>query len=200
MAEVLHDRPRRARGGYGRRLRRLVRWLFAALVLLAVVSTLLGSPGRRRAAGQAPTKPAAAASRTTPVTRPAAPVETQTAPPDQAMVGPPVRVVVRSAPSAARAAAAAFLASYLRLSYGHDHGSALTDATPSLAHYLTSPPPQVTPAIKALHPRVDSVALERTGGGWVGVATISDGASTYVLSCAMTRSGTSWEASSLRVS
>jgi hypothetical protein len=104
---------------------------------------------------------------------------------------------VQRAPTAAYAAARAFIDSYLRLTYGHPRAQ-LVDATPLLVRYLSSSSQPSSPP-NGLRPRIGSLSLEQSGRGWEAVAAVSDGAGTYVLSCAMVRVGAGWEASSVRV-
>ncbi|MBV9193389.1 MAG: hypothetical protein JO168_04530, partial [Solirubrobacterales bacterium] len=86
--------------------------------------------------------------------------------PDQVLV-PDARDNIPAAPPAARKAARALITSWLEYTYGHATARQLQDLTTSLRANLAASPPDVPPAMRALHPRITNIALSKapTAGG-----------------------------------
>ena len=75
----------------------------------------------------------------------------------------------------ARAAARAFLTSYLSISYGRAKPSALRSATPALRKQLREQNPRVPPGAAKRRPRVVALRLEAVGDGRVrATGTVDD--------------------------
>lgn len=76
----------------------------------------------------------------------------------------------------ARAAARAFLSSYLAVSYGQAKPEKLRSATGSLRARLRAQAPRVPPGVTARHPRVVALRLESVADDQVrATATVDDG-------------------------
>ena len=82
-------------------------------------------------------------------------------------------------PAAARRAALGFTRGYLNYTYGHAAAKQLRDLTSTLRAAIAANPPCVPAAVRALHPRVASVALIRQGTGWLADANVTDEQDTY---------------------
>jgi hypothetical protein len=112
-------------------------------------------------------------------------------------------VVVASPPAVipplgARRAAASFLHSYLLYTYGHLSVDGLQAVTPALRARLAVRAAWVPPAVRSLHPVVDSLTLEQPDGpAWTAIATVADGQRTYVVVFTLTDAD-GWMAASLR--
>ena len=82
-------------------------------------------------------------------------------------------------PAAARRTALEFTNSYLAYTYNHLAAGQLRDLTPKLRVSIAATPPQVPANIRALHPRIASLALTRDGRRWLADANVTDGQDTY---------------------
>ena len=101
-------------------------------------------------------------------------------PPDPDTLITPTPPALRPAgPAAARRAALGFTHSYLGYTYDHPAADQLHDLTPTLRAAIAANPPRVPTAIRALHPRVASLALTRDGARWLVDANVTDGQDTY---------------------
>jgi hypothetical protein len=101
-------------------------------------------------------------------------------------------------PAAARPAALGFTQSYLAYTYGHVAARQLRDLTPALQAAIAANPPVVPPAIRALHPRISSVALTRDRARWMAAANVTDGQSTYQVTSVLARIRGDWLAVGLK--
>ena len=101
-------------------------------------------------------------------------------------------------PAAARRAALAFTHSYLDYTYDHPAAGQLHDLTPALRAAITANPPQVPAAIRALHPRIASLALTRDGARWLADANVTDGQDTYQVTSLLGRVHGEWLIVALR--
>ena len=101
-------------------------------------------------------------------------------------------------PAAARRAALEFTQSYLAYTYGHAAAEQLRDLTPTLRAAIASNPPQVPAAIRALHPRIASLALTPQHGAWLAEANVTDGQDTYQVISLLHRVDRDWLAFALR--
>ena len=101
-------------------------------------------------------------------------------PPDpDTLITPNPAALPPAGPAAARRAALGFTQSYLDYTYGHAAATQLRDLTPKLRAAITSNPPSVPATIRALHPRIASLALRPHRAGWLVNANVTDGQDTY---------------------
>ncbi|HYB28311.1 MAG TPA: hypothetical protein VEF89_16980 [Solirubrobacteraceae bacterium] len=101
-------------------------------------------------------------------------------------------------PARARHAALAFTHSYLAYTYAHATAPQLRDLTPALRASLTANPPQVPAAIRALHPRIATLALTQQAAHWRANANVTDGQNTYQVNILLDRVADRWLAINLR--
>ena len=101
-------------------------------------------------------------------------------------------------PAAARRAALGFTHSYLDYTYDHPVAGQLRDLTPQLRVSIAANPPQVPANIRALHPRIASLALTRDGTRWLVDANVTDGQDTYQVTSILARVRGEWLIISLR--
>ena len=100
-------------------------------------------------------------------------------PPDPDTLITPNPPALPPAGPAARRAALGFTQSYLDYTYGHAAATQLRDLTPELRAAITSYPLSVPATIRALHPRIASLALTFHRPGWLVNANVTDGQDTY---------------------
>ncbi len=114
-------------------------------------------------------------------------------PPDlDTLITPNPPALPATGPAAARHAALAFTQSYLAYTYGHATASQLRDLTPALRATLTANPPQVPAAIRALHPRIATLALTQQAARWLANANVTDGQNTYQVNVLLDRVADRW--------
>jgi hypothetical protein len=101
-------------------------------------------------------------------------------------------------PAAARTAALAFTDSWLAFTYGHAGASELQALSAALRSRLAASPPRVPTAIRALHPRVASLALTREGTRRSADANVTDGPDTYQVIALLARTHAGWLVIALR--
>ncbi|MFZ0379751.1 MAG: hypothetical protein WAL38_18125 [Solirubrobacteraceae bacterium] len=101
-------------------------------------------------------------------------------------------------PPPARRAALGFTQSFLAYTYGHATARQLRDLTPTLRAAIASNPPQVPAAIRALRPRIASLALAPQHGAWLAEANVTDGQDTYQVISLLHRLDRDWLAFALR--
>ena len=101
-------------------------------------------------------------------------------------------------PAAARRAALGFTHSYLDYTYNHPVGDQLHDVTATLRAAITANPPQVPAAVRALHPRIATLALTRDGARWLADANVTDGQDTYQVTSVLARVRGEWLIVALR--
>ena len=91
--------------------------------------------------------------------------------------------------SAPQHAARAFLDGYLPWLYGQGALRAIHDTTGALLAGLSDRPPRVPLTMRALHPKLAAIALQRDHDGWRALSNITDGRETYelVLTISQTR-------------
>ena len=101
-------------------------------------------------------------------------------------------------PAAARRAALGLTNSYLDYTYDHPVAGQLRDLTPKLRVPIVANPPQVPANIRALHPRIASLALTRDGARWLVDANVTDGQDTYQVTSLVGRVRGDWLVVALR--
>ncbi len=100
--------------------------------------------------------------------------------------------------AAAERAARAFLAGYLPWQYGNGRVQTIRvqtirDLTGGLRASLQATPPRAPPAVRSLHPRVRSLAMQHaSGGGWEALPVIFDGQQTYEVVLTVRQVGGRW--------
>ena len=120
-------------------------------------------------------------------------------PPDlDTLIAPTPPALRPTGPPPARRAALGFTRSFLDYTYGHATARQLRDLTPTLRAAIASNPPQVPAAIRALHPRIASLALTPQHGAWVAEANVTDGQDTYQVISLLHRLDRDWLAFALR--
>ena len=120
-------------------------------------------------------------------------------PPDpDTLIAPTPPALRPTGPPPARRAALEFTQSYLDYTYGHATARQLRDLTPTLRAAIASNPPQVPAAIRALHPRIASLALAPQHGAWLAEANVTDGQDTYQVISLLHRLDRDWLAFALR--
>jgi len=119
-------------------------------------------------------------------------------PPDpDTLITPNPPALPAAGPPSARRAALAFTQSYLTYTYGHATATQLRDLTPELRAAITSNPPSVPATIRALHPRIASLALTLHPPGWLINANVTDGQDTYQIISLARRIHGEWLVSAL---
>ena len=114
-------------------------------------------------------------------------------PPDpDTLITPNPPALPPTGPAAARRAALGFTHSYLDYTYDHAAADQLHDLTPELRAAITSNPPSVPATIRALHPRIASLALRLHRAGWLVNANVTDGQDTYQIISLATRIHREW--------
>jgi hypothetical protein len=91
-----------------------------------------------------------------------------------------------------RAAAVAFLKSWLLYEYGHAKARMIKDATPTFKISLADYPPDIPPSLKNPYGRVVSLTMMRHGSWWRGLANITDGQETFDETVQVTQTGGRW--------
>ncbi len=121
-------------------------------------------------------------------------------PPDpDTLITPNPPALRPTGPAAARRAALGFTHSYLDYTYDHHPvAGQLRDLTPTLRAAIAANPPQVPAAIRALHPRIASLALTRDGARWLADANVTDGQDTYQVTGVLARVRGDWLVVALR--
>ena len=120
-------------------------------------------------------------------------------PPDpDILITPTPPALPPTGPAAARHAALEFTHSYLDYTYDHPAADQLRDLTPKLRVSITANPPQVPANIRALHPRIASLALTRDGARWLADANVTDGQDTYQVTSVLARVHGDWLVVALR--
>jgi len=122
-------------------------------------------------------------------------------PPDlDTLITPNPPALPPAGPPSARRAALGFTQSYLTYTYGHATATQLRDLTPELRAAITSNPPSVPATIRALHPRIASLALTLHPPGWLVNANVTDGQDTYQIISLARRIHGEWLVSALNSS
>jgi hypothetical protein len=120
-------------------------------------------------------------------------------PPDpDTLITPPQPAAPRSGPRAARRAALGFTQSYLAYTYGQAGAGQLRDLIPTLRAAIAANPPRVPAAIRALHPRIASIALTRDHTRWLSNTNVTDGQNTYQVTSVLARIRGHWLVIALR--
>ena len=114
------------------------------------------------------------------------------------LITPTPTALPPTGPAAARHAALEFTHSYLDYTYDHPAADQLRDLTTKLRVSITANPPQVPADIRALHPRVASLALTRDGARWLADANVTDGQDTYQVTSVLARVHGDWLVVALR--
>jgi hypothetical protein len=124
---------------------------------------------------------------------------TELIPPDpDTLIAPNPTAPPPAGPAAPGRAARGFTQSYLAYTYGHAAARQLHDLSPALRAAITANPPQVPAAVRALHPRVASLALTRDGARWLADANVTDGQNTYQVTSVLARIRGDWLVIALR--
>ena len=120
-------------------------------------------------------------------------------PPDpDILITPNPPALPPTGPAAARRAALGFTHSYLDYTYDHPAAGQLRDLTPRLRASIAANPPRVPANIRALHPRIASLALTRDGARWLADANVTDGQDTYQVTSVLARVRGDWLVVALR--
>jgi hypothetical protein len=120
-------------------------------------------------------------------------------PPDvDTLIAPTRSAIPPGGPAAARRAALGFTQSYLDYTYGHVAADHLRDLTPMLRAAIAANPPRVPASIRALRPRIASLALTGHGARWLADANVTDGEDTYQVMSLIGRVNGDWLAVALR--
>ena len=101
-------------------------------------------------------------------------------------------------PDAARDTAMTFTTGYLAYTYGHASIGQLRGVTSGLRAALAANPPRVPPTVRALDPRIASLALSPDGRDWLASANVTDGQNTYQVISILGRVHGSWRVIALR--
>jgi hypothetical protein len=101
-------------------------------------------------------------------------------------------------PDAARDTAMTFTNGYLAYTYGHAGAAQLRDLSTGLRAALAANPPRVPRTVRALDPRIASLALSPDGRDWLASANVTDGQSTYQVISILGRVHGSWRVMALR--
>ena len=127
--------------------------------------------------------------------------KTVTQPAETAPLGRPIGGEKRPEPGGkdARAAAHAFLTSYLAISYGQEKPDRLRNATAALRDRLRAQNPRVPPGVAKRRPKVIALRLEAVGDGRVrATGTVDDGdVAPYPLFATLARRDGRWVAVSV---
>ena len=91
-----------------------------------------------------------------------------------------------------------FTTSYLAYTYGHARAGQLRELSTGLRAALAANPPRVPPTVRALDPRVASLALSPDGRDWLASANVTDGQNTYQVISILGRVHGSWRVMALR--
>jgi hypothetical protein len=114
-------------------------------------------------------------------------------PPDpDTLITPNQPALPPTGPAAERRAALGFTHSYLDYTYNHPVADQLHDVTATLRAAITANPPQVPAAVRALHPRIASLALTPDGARWLADANVTDGQDTYQVTSILARVRGEW--------
>jgi hypothetical protein len=114
-------------------------------------------------------------------------------PPDyDSILGPPPYDTAPTGPASVRAAASSFTRSYVAYTYGHAGAGKLEAVDKHEQAALAANPPIVRSAIRSLKPRIESMTLKPSGGGWSAFADVSDGEESYWLISDLRRIGGRW--------
>ena len=101
-------------------------------------------------------------------------------------------------PDAARDTAMTFTTGYLAYTYGHAGVGQLRELSTGLRAALAANPPRVPPTVRALDPRIASLALSPDGRDWLASANVTDGQNTYQVISILGRVHGSWRVMALR--
>ena len=101
-------------------------------------------------------------------------------------------------PDAARDTAITFTTGYLAYTYGHASAGQLRRVTSALRAGLATNPPRVPPTVRALDPRIASLALTPDGKGWLASANVTDGQNTYQVISILGQVHRSWRVIAVR--
>ena len=85
-----------------------------------------------------------------------------------------------------------FTHSYLDYTYNHAAADQLHDLTPMLRVAITANPPRAPTTIRALHPRIATLALTPHRAGWLADANVTDGQDTYHVTSVLDQFDSEW--------
>ena len=100
---------------------------------------------------------------------------------------------------AAAQAARAFVAPYLRYTYGQAQAIQIPAADPTLIAQLAANPPSVPPSVRSRHPKVTALSVSGGQAGQVAFqAYVSDGTDTYGVPLTVTHEQNRWLVTSVQ--
>ena len=120
------------------------------------------------------------------------------APDPDILIASPSPAARPTGPHAARHTAMTFTTGYLAYTYSHAGIRQLRAVTSGLRARLAAHPPRVPPTVRALDPRIASLALTPDGKGWLASANVTDGQNTYQVISIVDRDHGSWRVVALR--
>ena len=120
------------------------------------------------------------------------------APDPDILIASPAPAARPVGPDAARDTAITFTTDYLAYTYGHARAGQLRGVTSALRAALATNPPRVPPTVRALDPRIASLALSPDGKGWLASANVTDGQNTYQVISILGRVHGSWRVMAVR--
>ncbi len=101
-------------------------------------------------------------------------------------------------PHAAPDTAMTFTTGYLAYTSGHANAGQLRELSTGPRAELAANPPRVPPTVRALDPRIASLALSPHGRDWLASANVTDGQNTYQVISILRRVHGSWRVTALR--
>jgi hypothetical protein len=120
------------------------------------------------------------------------------APDPDILIASPPSAAPPVGPDAARDTTKKFTTGYLAYTYGHAGIGQLRGVTSGLRAALAANPPRVPQTVRALDPRIASLALAPDCKDWLASANVTDGHNTYQVISILRRVHESWRVTALR--
>jgi hypothetical protein len=120
------------------------------------------------------------------------------APDPNILIASPSSAARPTGPAAARATAMTFTSAYLAYTYGHAGAGQLRELSTGLRAALAANPPRVPQTVRALDPRIATLALSPDGREWLASANVTDGQNTYQVISILGRVHGRWRVIALR--